>query len=691
MVDNSTALLLIPLLPLAAGLLSRLLLSRKPQLACGLGAVSLLSSAGLAFSLLLQKQSESLARVEWQRPWLQLGVGLDVPLALSVGQGQLLFSLTVALLAVLVLLYSYAERSDDQRAGVFHAHITLFAGAMLLLLCADTLLLLYLAWELLGLFSYLLIAHGASTLSLRAARQAFWTTRATDMGLLLGLLILMNGFGWPLLTSIEISSLAALAAEQQLAALSLLSLTAVLVILAVIGKAAQWPLSFWLADAMAAPVPASALLHGATLVAAGPYLLVQLAELFQTLPLALGWLAVLGSLSCLLCGLMALFANDMKRLLAYSTASQLGLCVAGSGLLAEWPAFAHLLVHAWAKAGLFLAAGVLLTAWHARQRDSRDAAVPTLDQLRGALHGQRLLLGAVLMCCLPLLFGSGKDSILWAAWQRAEQLAPNGVISFAVMMPAAQWGWSVAAVLLTLGSIVSAAYLTRLIGILAARPVATSDSVSPRQQPRTAMQAVVFICATLGLLSLLLPLQSAGRGLLPPALAFKPNEWQWVPGSAELTGLSLALVPAMIGVALGLWLSRPMLAGAAMRKGLVRYFAHGMYLREAWHWLIVGGGMWLARLAEASDSRGVQRAADGLGLAGRGFARSSNWLDRHLIDGLRWQACELWWRIRRLHVRWLQTGDIQHYILIILLSAVVLCIVVVRPLSHIFAQMLARL
>jgi NADH-quinone oxidoreductase subunit L len=262
-----------------------------------LGSLALAASAAVAAGLVLQLD-EIQFTIHYSRPWLTMLDGVELPIAFHSGHAQLLFALTTALIGFVVLVFAARERRDDPRAAVFFATLTLFAGSMLLFLTADTLLIIYIAWELMGVCSYLLIAHPATKEAWRAARQAFWATRATDFGLLFAVIILMTrygGLGWGTLSAIDVHALLAGMQSAGGDEYAWLGAVALLVLLAVLGKAAQFPLCFWLSDAMVAPAPVSALLHAATMVAAGPFLLIRFYGFFGTSEVALLTATLLGA------------------------------------------------------------------------------------------------------------------------------------------------------------------------------------------------------------------------------------------------------------------------------------------------------------------------------------------------------------------------------------------------------------
>jgi NADH-quinone oxidoreductase subunit L len=694
MVNAGAALLLIPLLPLAAGLVAHLFLRRAPQAAAWTGIASLLASA--AFAAQLMGLALHGSPVHWEVPWIN-SPDIQIPLALDAGLAQLLFIITAALLAAGVLLYALRERQGDPRAAAFHASLTLFAGSMLVLLCADTLLLVYLAWEVLGLFSFILIAHTGTDEARRAARQAFWTTRATDIGLLFAVLILMTKFGWMTLSGVDVAHLAAQVSDQtQLAALlAWLGAVGLLTLAAVIGKSAQWPLSFWLADAMAAPAPVSALLHAATLVAAGPYLLVRFVHVIDASQPALLACTLAGGLTLVLGGAMALAARDPKRILAYSTVSQLGLVICGVGLVAEEAAYFHLLAHAWCKAALFLAVGYLAARRHA----GAEAPPPTLRELAGTARRNpaalwTLLLGAASLGGVPLLAGAlGKEQLLWAAWTRSGAEPSRGAI-LGKALPLAAHGWPVAGVLIVLSLPLTAAYFTRLVGVLGwGGPAVPADGqhAPPGEVPAPTAGWGGALGAALGFAVVGSLGWAAAFAWFKQAFGADSLAWKWAPEPAALLTAGAALVLAA-GGGFAAWSLSVRRGGPATASqppnAFTEFFAAGMRLREFWHEVVAVGGLWLAVLAGRTETNVIERLTLGTGRFGRSLAAAAAWTDRHVVDGARWQVTELAWRVRRLHAKYLQTGDLQHYMFVILLGAVVLCIVVIRPLSHIFAKML---
>ncbi len=261
----------------------------------------------------------------------------------------------VTFVALLVQVYSIGYMRGDPRLGWYFAVHGLFAGAMLALVLADNLLFLYAAWELVGLGSYLLIGFWFERrAAAEAAKKAFITTRIGDVGLLAGIILLFRETG-----TFDISTIIHVAQQGDVGG-GVLTAASLLIFLGAMGKSAQFPFHVWLPDAMEGPTPVSALIHAATMVAAGVYLVARMMPLFELVPIALLVVAVVGLVSFTLAGGLALTATDVKRALAYSTVSHLGLMMLSLGSLGTAAALFHLVAHGLSKALLFLGAGSVM-------------------------------------------------------------------------------------------------------------------------------------------------------------------------------------------------------------------------------------------------------------------------------------------------------------------------------------------
>lgn len=265
----------------------------------------------------------------------------------------------VTFVALLVQVYSLGYMKGDPRFGWYFAIHALFVAAMLTLVLADNLIFLYFAWELVGLGSYLLIGFWYERRSAaEAAKKAFITTRIGDVGLLIGIILLFRATG-----TFEISAIFE-AAEAGNISQSTLNWGMFLIFLGAMGKSAQFPLHVWLPDAMEGPSPVSALIHAATMVAAGVYLVARLLPLFEFAPAILMFVAIIGLITFIFAGTQALVTTDLKRVLAYSTISHLGLMMLSLGAFGVAAAIFHLVAHGLSKALLFLGAGSVMHGMH---------------------------------------------------------------------------------------------------------------------------------------------------------------------------------------------------------------------------------------------------------------------------------------------------------------------------------------
>ncbi|MEV4705985.1 NADH-quinone oxidoreductase subunit L [Actinoplanes sp. NPDC049316] len=287
--------------------------------------------------------------VEVTHRWVTFGE-LPVTLGFSLGPAALYVALAVAVVALCVQVYSVAYLHDDRRYAPYAAQISLFTGAMLLVVSANDLILLLLGWEVMGVCSYLLIGHDRRLPEAPAAAvKAFLVTRVGDVGFLLGIAWLGVWSG-----TFQISEILDRGGVPTVAVLFILA--------GVAGKSAQFPLHTWLPDAMAGPTPISALIHAATMVAAGVYVVFRLFPLFAQSPAALAVLGVMAAITLLLGALSATAQDDLKRVLAWSTVSQIGYMTGALAVGSPAAALFHLLTHAAFKALLFLAAGAVIHA-----------------------------------------------------------------------------------------------------------------------------------------------------------------------------------------------------------------------------------------------------------------------------------------------------------------------------------------
>jgi len=327
---------------------------------------------------------------------------------------SLVMILVVTFVGFWIHLYSAEFMRHDDGYSRFFAYMNLFVASMLTLVLADNLLLLYLGWEGVGLCSYLLIGFwyrdAANGL---AARKAFIVTRVGDTAMLLGLFLLFTSLG-----TVQIQELMHRASERW-AVGSTLAVTAALLLLGgAVGKSAQLPLQVWLPDAMAGPTPTSALIHAATMVTAGVYLVARTHGLFALAPTAQFVVAVTGAATLIVAGCSALTQYDIKRVLAYSTVSQIGYMFLALGVGAWSAAIFHFVTHAFFKALLFLGAGVIIEALH------EEHSIFRMGGLRKELPVAfwTFLIAGCSLAGLPFITAGfySKDLIIWGAWSAAQ-------------------------------------------------------------------------------------------------------------------------------------------------------------------------------------------------------------------------------------------------------------------------------
>ena len=429
MILAADKLWLIPALPLLAAGLGAVLPRSGRALAAG-GAILALTLSFVLSCLALHGALQAPAvHAVANFAWFDLGTG-------ALRLGFLLDPLTafmcvmVTFVGTLIFIFSLGYMREDANAKQFFCFLSLFAAAMLGLLVANSLLLLFICWELVGLASYLLIGfwfHKPSAAA--AAKKAFITTRIGDLGLLLGLLWLYDSTGSMLFYDgghgvLEAATLASLAGQTLACGLAVSTAIGLLIFCGAVGKSGQFPLHVWLPDAMEGPTPVSALIHAATMVAAGVFLVARVYPLMSADALlaavpvhALTVVAFIGAITALMGALIACAQYDIKRILAFSTVSQLGYMMLALGVGSWTAAIFHLLTHAFFKALLFLGAGSVIHAAHHEQD------VRSLGGLSAKMRITFLTfaIGTCALVGVPLFFSGfwSKEAILHAAhgWQ----------------------------------------------------------------------------------------------------------------------------------------------------------------------------------------------------------------------------------------------------------------------------------
>jgi NADH-quinone oxidoreductase subunit L len=404
---------LIPALPFASALILVLIGSRlSKRLAAVFGVGSIGLSAVITILVAISFFTAPPAGASYtQRLWTWIDVGGFRPqIALYLDSLSLVMLLVVTFVGFLIHVYSAEFMIEDEGYSRFFAYMNLFVASMLTLLLANNLLLLYLGWEGVGLCSYLLIGFWyRDPANGWAARKAFILTRIGDTALSIGLYLLFTQLG-----ALQIQDLMQRASAQWPSGSFYAVAAAFLLLGGALGKSAQLPLQVWLPDAMAGPTPVSALLHAATMVTAGVYLIARTHVLFSLAPSAQLAVAVGGACTLLLAGFSALTQHDIKRILAYSTVSQIGYMFLALGVGAWQAAMFHFVTHAFFKALLFLGAGVVINAV------GDEHSIFRVGGLRKELPTTfwTFLIAGCSLAGLPFLTAGffSKDLIIWDAW-----------------------------------------------------------------------------------------------------------------------------------------------------------------------------------------------------------------------------------------------------------------------------------
>ncbi len=355
----------------------------------------------------------------WQ--WMAVG-NFSVDIALLIDQLSVTMALVVTGVGFLIHVYSAGYMHDDPRYPRFFAFLNFFILMMTTLILANNYLLMFVGWEGVGLASYLLIGFWfEKPAAADAGKKAFIVNRIGDFGLLLAIMVIWTGLG-----SLQFSEVFTLAPEVWGVGHAAVMAATMLMLLAATGKSAQIPLFVWLPDAMEGPTPVSALIHAATMVTAGVYMIARSAVLFDLAPATGNWVAWVGVATAFVAGTIALTQTDLKRILAYSTVSQLGFMFVAVGVGAYAAGIFHLMTHAFFKALLFLSAGSVMHALHG------ELDIRKMGNLRTKLPVTywTFVAGAAALAGIPLLSGFfSKDAILFYAFEHQIPLWVVGIIT----------------------------------------------------------------------------------------------------------------------------------------------------------------------------------------------------------------------------------------------------------------------
>lgn len=395
------SLLLIPLLPLLGFAINGLSYPKLSKKWAGvIGTIPPLVAFGLSIQLFLNFDGQ--AQIHELAEWIKIG-DLSIPFAFQIDQLSIMMLLVITGVGTLIHIYSMGYMSHDEGFGKFFAFLNLFIFFMLILVLGANFTVLFIGWEGVGLCSYLLIGFWNKKNSYgNAARKAFIMNRIGDLGFLIGIFLLIQEFGT---TNYQ----AIFAAVQEGSVSNNMSLIAICLFIGAMGKSAQVPLYTWLPDAMAGPTPVSALIHAATMVTAGIYMVIRANVIFELSPEVLHFVGWIGLITALLGAAIGLFQNDIKKVLAYSTVSQLGYMFMGLGASAYSASFFHVMTHAFFKALLFLGAGSVIHA----MSDEQDIRKMGGLKSKMPITYITFLIGTIAIAGIPPFAGFfSKDEIL---------------------------------------------------------------------------------------------------------------------------------------------------------------------------------------------------------------------------------------------------------------------------------------
>ena len=631
--------------------------------------VTLILAASMLFTVVLGTPMNHYPEVAW------FSVGdFSLTLGFQLDNIAVVLLVVVALISSLVHLYSVAYMKGDVRYTRYFGYLGIFTFSMNGIVLAHSLFMMYMFWELVGLSSYLLIGHWFEKESAaNASKKAFLTNRVGDIGMFIGMMLL-----WMVTGTFTFQDLYALVdvegANLFAGQMGLLTVAGIMVFMGAVGKSAQFPLHIWLPDAMEGPTPVSALIHAATMVAAGVYLTVRLFPILT--PDALLFVATTGAITAVLGALTAITQNDIKRVLAYSTVSQLGYMIMAVGMGAQQAAFFHLGTHAMFKGLLFLCSGSVIHAMHHSLAHKGDHETDPQDMRNMGGLARRLpityvtmFIGALAISGVPLFSGFlSKDAIL------------AGTLAFAAENH--QW-WAVLFPMAGFGAAaITAFYMFRLIFMTFHGKPADEQVRQQVHESPLVMTVPLMILAALSFAIIF---------TLPGVNPLHADGWftRIIPQGENLTGfaqlgaahlehgfhevhgltMTLSFAVAGTGILLAIifylfrWLNAHAWAERLRRAGVYQLSFHKFYFDEIYDAIIYRPFLWLTGRAAWLDWEiWDQWFIDSWG---RNTVRISNvsgyldytWLDQKVVDGfghvIHWLGAT---------GRKLQTGRIQNYI-----------------------------
>jgi NADH-quinone oxidoreductase subunit L len=551
-------LALIPLLPLIGFLINGIWYAfgqrKKAAGAVPTGTLATLAIGGafiisvICFTTLAGREPEHRVLEQTLWDWITVGKALNIPLTLRIDPLTSLFTLVITGVGTLIHVFSIGYMGHDETPGKFFSYLNLFCFAMLMLVVGGSLPITFLGWEGVGLCSYLLIGYWYTDIEkAKAGKKAFVVNRIGDFGFLLGMFMIYQAWG-----TLDFAALKMAVTTGHMAAgfpgTDVAGITAIclLLFLGCCGKSAQIPLYVWLPDAMAGPTPVSALIHAATMVTSGIYLVSRLNFLYSLSPTALSVVAAIGAFTAFFAATMAIAQKDIKKILAYSTVSQLGYMFLGCGVGAYSAGVFHVITHAFFKALMFLGAGSVIHGMHEEQD------VWKMGGLKKYMPRTFLTFAAgwLAICgILPFAGFFSKDEILWQAFS-----SPHGSVLL----------WALGA----LTAVLTAFYMTRLFFLtFLGKERFDHHHVHPHESP----MSMVFPLQVLAVLSVIggfigIPHASWIERWLEPVIPVAEGLGTGVSPAMEWVLMAVSLGGAVLGIFVGLKLYADLKQVAQLQK-----------------------------------------------------------------------------------------------------------------------------
>ena len=596
-------------------------------------------------------------------PWMPVG-GRMIDMGFSIDALSVVMLLVVTIVASLVQIYSVGYMHGDPRYPRYFAYHSLFASAMLTLVIANNIVLMFMSWELVGLTSYLLIGFWFEKPSaMRAAKKAFLVTRVGDVGFLAGMILLylktgsLNLFGhagvFENLNRLDVIGPFGL---------PLVATAGLLLFAGAVGKSAQFPLHVWLPDAMEGPTPVSALIHAATMVAAGVYLVARMYPVYlaDSSGAALHVVAYTGAFTALFAATIGIAQNDIKRILAYSTVSQLGYMIMALGVFGYAAAMFHLMTHAFFKANLFLGSGSVIHG--TGTQDIRE-----MGGLRKKMPWTywTFLISTLSLCGIPLITAGGwsKEEILTVAYHTNIYVFYAGVI----------------------GAFMTSFYMFRLVyKTFHGEP--RKHDIHAHESPRVMLVPLVIL-AVLAIVAGYVgtPWHNAFEHNLAPVLGHHyegilEHKLEGMPHGFNVIVFLFATISAVAGIGLAtvIWL-KPLLKIEKLEPyfgWLAKLVENKYYIDEIYQATIIRALMFIAWLAFQFDKWVIDYAiVNGVGYMTRLASDMWGWFDRTFVDGL---VNLVGWTTKAAGnmLRYFQTGVAQQYVFLLVVALIIISLAV---------------